>query len=354
MARSWPRLVLAVAIASAVSASQFAVPSALAQTVTKTAAKKKAAKPAEPAQDGEQPGEAKKRQDPVEAQKTIEASLKQIEGGKPDAAVNALTATITAGNLPPGLLARALYYRGMAQRQIQRPAQAIADLTQALWIKGGLGESDRAAALKQRSGAYADAGLADQPLVVASAPPTKASASSSASSGGSWNLFSGFGNGFTLFNSGAQSTPPPAAEPPPPAAVASVQPAAPAPASANPSVSSWSSSTEVRATPAAMPSEPPTETASAPAPAAPRHEGKFKVQIGLVRTDSEAQAIEARVRGDLAPVFEAREPVIDQAVLGNFGAMYRVRVGPYASAGAGQAVCARLKGSGLDCLVVTQ
>lgn len=349
MARSWLRLVLAVATASAVSANSFAVPSASAQTVPKAAAKKKGAKPAEPTQDGEQPAETKKRQDPVEAQKTIEASLKQIEAGKPDLAVNALTATITAGNLPPGLLARALYYRGMAQRQIQRPGQAIADLTQALWIKGGLGESDRAAALTQRSGAYADAGLADQPLVVASAQPAKPE-SSSASTGSSWNPFSGFGNGFTLFSSGGQSPPPQTAPPPPPVASAPV--AAPPATSGTPSVSSWSSSTEVRATPAAMASEPPAETASAPP--APRHEGKFKVQIGLVRTDGEAQAIEARVRGDLAPVFEAREPVVDQTVLGNFGAMYRVRVGPYATAGAGQAVCARLKGSGLDCLVVTQ
>jgi cell division protein FtsN len=73
-----------------------------------------------------------------------------------------------------------------------------------------------------------------------------------------------------------------------------------------------------------------------------------------VRTDGEAQAIQARVRGDLAPVFEAREAMVDEAVVGNFGSMYRVRVGPYASAGEGQAVCARLKGSGLDCLVVTQ
>ena len=58
--------------------------------------------------------------------------------------------------------------------------------------------------------------------------------------------------------------------------------------------------------------------------------------------------------GELAGVFEARRASIDQTVVGNMGTMYRVRVGPYASAHEGQAVCGRLKGSGLDCLVVSQ
>ncbi|MDX2204060.1 MAG: SPOR domain-containing protein [Hyphomicrobiaceae bacterium] len=348
MARNWPRLVLAVATASAVLATPVAMPD-----VARAAPKKKAAAKAEPDQDGgAQPAEGKRKQDPIEAQKTIEASLKLIEAGKSDTAVQSLSATIAAGNLPPGLMARALYYRGMGQRQLQKPAQAIADLTQALWIKGGLGESDRAQALKQRSGAYADAGLADQPLPVASAQPKASTSTASTSSGSGWNLFGGFGNGFTLFNSGGQGTPP-ASAPPPPVAVASAPPPPqPGAAPGSPSVSSWSSTTEVRATPAAMTAAAPTETASA-APAA-RAEGKFKVQVGLVRTDSEAQAIGARVRGDLSAVFEAREPIVDQTVVGNFGSMYRVRVGPYASAGAGQAVCTRLRGSGLDCLVVSQ
>lgn len=350
MTRYWLRLVLAVAIASAISAVPFAMSPAQAQSVSKKkAAAKKAAEEGQETPDGEQ---KKKRQDPVEAQKTIEAALKLIESGKTDAAVQSLTATLSAGNLPPGLMARALYYRGMAYRQQQKPGQAIADLTQALWIKGGLSETDRGAALSQRSGAYADAGLAEPaPVVVANKPAATAS-NSSASSGSAWNPFGGFGNSFSLFSSGGQSSqsvPPPAPAPAPPP-VAAVPPPTTTASTSKPAMSSWSSSTEVRATPVAM---APERTASLE-PAAPRVEGKFRVQLGLVRTDGEAQAIISRVRGDLSGVFEAREPSVEQTVVGNFGAMYRVRVGPYASAGEGNAVCARLKGSGLDCLVVTQ
>ena len=48
-------------------------------------------------------------------------------------------------------MAKALFYRGVAYRQQRKPAQAISDLTSALWLKGGLGGSDRADALQQRT-----------------------------------------------------------------------------------------------------------------------------------------------------------------------------------------------------------
>ena len=67
----------------------------------------------------------------------------------------------SGGNLPPAIMAKALLYRGIAYRQQKLPAQAIADLTSALWLKGGLGESDRADALRQRTSAYQEAGLRD-------------------------------------------------------------------------------------------------------------------------------------------------------------------------------------------------
>ncbi len=375
MARDWLRLVLAAAIASAIAAAPVAIGEAAAQTVTK----KKAAAKKPAADDGEGQGEAqqKKKQDPAEAQKSIEAALKLIEGGKADAAQQSLTSILSAGNLPPGLMARALLYRGMAHRQLQKPAQAIADLTQALWLKGGLGEKERAEALKQRSGAYADAGLAEPGQSVASASTSPVTTGSNASSPNAsspgWNPFG------SLFGSNQTSTP--AAPPPAPAAQAPAatsssgifgslfggapsSPAKPAPVVVAapppaPTVSSWSASTEVRPTTVAMAptaSTPPTASAPQPvaAPVAARPEGKYRVQLGLVRTQAEVDSILSRARRELAPVFEAREPVVDQTVVGNFGAMYRVRVGPYASAADGQAVCGRLKGSGLDCLVVTQ
>ena len=62
----------------------------------------------------------------------------------------------------------------------------------------------------------------------------------------------------------------------------------------------------------------------------------------------------AKVQREHAAALAARETEIDQTVVGNMGSFYRVRVGPFATQSDGQAACAKLKGSGLDCLVVTQ
>ncbi|HEU0063217.1 MAG TPA: tetratricopeptide repeat protein, partial [Hyphomicrobiaceae bacterium] len=87
---------------------------------------------------------AKKKADPAEAQRAVEHAAKLIDAGKTEQAVQALSATLTGGNLPPAVMARALLLRGIAYRQQKKPAQAIADFTSALWLKGGLSESDRA------------------------------------------------------------------------------------------------------------------------------------------------------------------------------------------------------------------
>ena len=94
--------------------------------------------------------------------------MKLLENGKADQAVQALTSTISGGNLPPAIMAKALLYRGMAYRQQQKPAQAISDITGALWLKGGLSPTDRTNALQQRAAAYQEAGLTEngEPLAL--------------------------------------------------------------------------------------------------------------------------------------------------------------------------------------------
>jgi cell division septation protein DedD len=77
------------------------------------------------------------------------------------------------------------------------------------------------------------------------------------------------------------------------------------------------------------------------------------VQLGAVRTQAEAQALATKAKREHS-VFASSQPEIDQAVLGNMGSFYRVRFGPYATLQETQAVCARLKGSGFDCMTVTQ
>ena len=87
--------------------------------------------------------------------------------------------------------------------------------------------------------------------------------------------------------------------------------------------------------------------------ASPKPEGRFRIQVGMTRTQDQAQALALKVKTEYGAAIGAREPEIDEATVGNMGAFYRVRIGPYASPLEGQAACAKLRGSGLDCLVVT-
>jgi hypothetical protein len=377
MAGDWRRLTIAVLAAAAVALT--CATSVDAQSRAKAAAKKAkpAAADAESGEDGapkEEPAK-KKKQDPAEAQRAIEAAAKLLEAGKADPALQALTTVISGGNLPPAIMAKALYYRGIAYRQEKKPAQAIADLTGALWLKGGLGQNDRADALKQRTSAYQEAGLADGGETVAAAIPSSASAPRPATrtasaaqgwgpststpegpgnspapqaaaappqqSGGGWSITNPFAG---LFGASSPASNPPPQKPPPPPTTASIVPAQSA--SAPPvQTSAWSRNTEVRG------GQAPVATAAAAPPAKP--EGRFRVQVGMVRSESEAQALAAKVKREHAALV-AREPEIDQTVVGNMGSFYRVRVGPFATQADGQAACAKLRGSGLDCLVVTQ
>jgi cell division septation protein DedD len=294
-----------------------------------------------------QPKGGKKRQDPAEAQRAIEAALKQVQAGRADQAVQAMTATLSAGNLPPALMAKALYVRGLAYRRQGRSAQAISDLNSALWLKGGLGGEDRVEATNERSAAYAAAGLGGR-------EPESAPGSAPAPKTGA-NWLSG------LFGTSAPAAEPPAParQPTPPAPPPRAEPAAPPRAAV---ASGWSSRTEVQTDraaiasvappPRAAPAAPPPKATPAPAgpPPAARIEGRYLVQLGSVRTEAEARALAAKAKRE--PVLASRQAAIDHAVLGNMGAFYRVRFGPFANVHETEAVCAKLQGSGFDCLPV--
>jgi SPOR domain len=382
MARVWRRRALAVSTAAAlgiVCALSVEAQSPPPKAAAKAKAKAKEA-PKEEAEAPEEEGEeapakkpAKKaKQDPAQAQKTIDQAAKLLEAGKASEAAQSLTAVLSGGNLPPAIMARALLYRGIAYRQQKMPAQAIADLTSALWLKGGLTEAGRADALRQRASAYQEAGLAEGGGAVAAAVPnssrggtrtasadqgwttatndTGASAQPApapAQSSSGWSL----GNAFAgLFGgTSSSSSPEPAPAKAAPDTTASIEsPRVPAAQSSapRPRTSAWSSNTEVSPATASAP------TALKAAPAKP--DGRFRIQVGMVRTADEAQALAAKVRREHGQTLSAREPEVDQAVVGNMGSFYRVRVGPYATQADGQAACAKLRGSGLDCMVVTQ
>src|SRR5688572_1712737 len=115
MARAWRRSILA-AVAAAILGG------ACALSMQARAAQDEPEE--EPPQAGEQPKSGKKRQDPAEAQRAIDSAIKQVQAGRPELALQSMTATLAGGNLPPAILARAFYVRGMAFRQQGRPAQA--------------------------------------------------------------------------------------------------------------------------------------------------------------------------------------------------------------------------------------
>jgi cell division septation protein DedD len=370
MARDWRSLALGTLAAAVLALSGVVVAQAQNSPSSPKAAKaapKKAPEEAQQAADDDEPEELKpeakpkrKKQDPVEAQRGIEAAAKLIEGGRAEQAVQSLTNIIAGGNLPPASMARALLYRGMAYRQQQKPAQAISDISAALWVKGGLSPADRASAQQQRTAAYHEAGLTETGEALprkerASTGSTGTETAGSSESGGFWgNWFGGGGS-----SSSSSQTVQPKPDTAPFATTVKAAPAEP-----RPSTSSWSSGTEVRSAPAqtqAARTEAVETSALSPvreretATLAPtRPEGRFSVQLAMVRSQNEATTLAAKIRRDYAAAFPSREPEIDQTVVGNMGSFYRVRVGPFATQNEGQQACAKLKGSGLDCMVVTE
>jgi hypothetical protein len=104
---------------------------------------------------------------PVDGRKTVISGIKSYEAGRMDTAVATLTKAISGGGLSSQDLAKALYYRGLAHQRSKQSAQAIADLTSAVWMKGGLSPSEQQEALAARSKAYAAVGVSDP------GPPTQ-------------------------------------------------------------------------------------------------------------------------------------------------------------------------------------
>ena len=376
-----------------------------------TGSKKKAGATAKPADEPaeKEGGENDKQKVAVLAQRALEAGIKLYESGKSDEAVKTLDVALHGG-LSSQQVARAFYYRGLANRKLGKPGLAISDLTSAVWLKDGLAGPEREAALKNRVAAYQDAGISNVPDLptptfaadppstsgwqtamngspvapAPAAPSTPAPAAStsssspahapgsalaatsttngppapSTSSGGIGGFFSSIGS---IFGGGSSSTPnandgtvsTSSITPPPP------QPAA-APAQ---QTTGWGQTTQV-ATAAPGPdigsafvtqvstSEKASRAEKTVASREPS--GKFRLQVAAVRSRSEADALAAKLMASHGGELGSRQPEISEAVLGSMGTFYRVRVGPYADAKEPQQLCGGLRSSGFDCLVVTQ
>ena len=322
----------------------------------------------------------------VMVQQAFDAGIKAYGAGKNEEALRAFEAAIRGG-LPGAQMPRMLYYRGLVFRKLGKPGFAVSDLTSALWLKNGLSDAERADAIKMRALAFNEAGISDAPAVPQSsyaeapalpgqsapAPGTQtamaggapAPAASNAPAAPTPPSSSGGVSGFfsSLFGGGSSSEEKPPESPP--AATASTADAAP------PDGAGWGGTTEVshaEATPErrgpeiASPFvtqvasvEQPRVSATDAAPVARSSpSGKYRLQVAAVRSRSEAEALAGLLVGRHAEQLGGRKPEVDESVIGSMGTFYRVRLGPYASAGEPETLCNALRSDGFDCLVVTQ
>lgn len=323
----------------------------------------------------------------AEVDRTIETGVSALQAGNPELAVQELTAAITGGKISQPKLARALYYRGLAYRKQSKPAQAIADFTSALWIKNGLDPQQRADALASRAGAYRDAGLteqaeADEQRVAAAtkgqsagtraapaASRTEMAPAPSTSSGGLGGFFSAlFGSEPTPQQPASQSAPEvngrQVARSAPAASVSAWSTeASPAsgpstaqskPRAAAPRTAGWSDSTVVKSDSAVVKKVNSRQAAATPVTTGSTGAAATYVQVAAVRSRHEAQAVATKLTQLGAAQTGKREAAIEEAVMGNMGTLYRVRLGPFASSKEVDSVCTRLRDAGLDCLVLSR
>jgi hypothetical protein len=348
-----------------------------------------AAKQTESGESGvKEPGSAKptKRSD-ADVQNILDSAAKALDAGKVEQTAQQINGLLASGRLQARSMARALYLRGAAHHKQGKHAQAIADLTSALWLKSGLSDADRSAATALRSEAYRQAGLNDladadarkagrasgstqtasaasapavvaargaesprhgdaEPKVAAAAP--QQSASPGGVSGFLSNLFGGSSNApSTARSTGVQQDPyrAPSAKQPSVGEAWSTSVAAKPAASAKQVAS-------VKEETAAIPAR--EEVALKPATATPKPQGRYRLQVAAVRGRAEAQGVATRLKKDYAAALGGREPEVDETVIGNMGTFYRVRIGPFADAVEPGALCTKLRGIGLDCLIMAE
>ena len=312
--------------------------------------------------DAAEKAEAGKKANPAEVQKALDAAQKSLDAGKIDVAGGQASSLISKGGLDSRSMARALAIRGHAHKKQGKPAQAIADLQSALWLKGGLNDAERASAAQARVEAYREAGLSEppaiggnkgktadtkaaaqetsRPIATAAVTPRVADTAQPAASGG--------GNFFSNLFGQKPATPP-------------AQPVATPAAPVNAAVSSWSEATTAKApapkAAAAQPKPKAMQVASA-APAAAagttaaKQAGTITLQLAAVGSKAEAEAIAQRVKNDYGAQIGQRRYAINEAAFGG-GTFYRVHIGPFSDQAESQTLCSTLRGKGIDCMLVS-
>ncbi len=336
----------------------------------------------------------------------INKAIRLLKKGQTNKATALLNKAITAGGMSNANMARALHYRGVALRKQGKPAQAIADLTSALWLKNGLTRALRQQAEANRAAAYKEAGYARatgravaarspgstratsrkpaantgkdrrriipagrteptgwQARTTANAPVATPRSNSGSKSGNAIGNF--FSN---LFSGGAASK---GAQP-----TGSVQDGA--------QISAWNSTTSVGGAAATrtraatkrqnsrqkkrtgrnnVKRRSVSKTARTArtnanlrkqvrrrAPKAAVAPSRYRLILSPVRSEAKARANARAMQQKFARLLAQRQPVIETTSFGG-STFYQVRVGPFNGANSPRNICAQLKAGGVDCIL---
>jgi cell division protein FtsN len=95
----------------------------------------------------------------------------------------------------------------------------------------------------------------------------------------------------------------------------------------------------------------PVVASTAPAAPAAASTGGHVVQVSSQKSESDAQASFRALQSKYPTVLAGRAPLIRKAELGDRGTVYRVQVGPFASADKANELCTNLKTAGGQCIV---
>jgi SPOR domain len=261
------------------------------------------------------------------AQSSLETGIEAYVGGDLTKSVTTLTKALQEG-LPGRQMARAHFYRGLACRKLQKPGQAISDLTTALQQPEDLTPAERADAEFNRMSARREAGIADSESIVTDA---------------SWAT-----------RPGAVSSRPIAW------AIGKTEPKVDLATSTGmlpqrrypPVSSSWQSVTNAHAISSLPAAAVVLSRDVTPLEATTSTPGKFQVQIGIAESHSEAASLAVRLTSQHGSKFGGRRVAVAKTEVVSIGTVYRLTVGPYVSADEPQELCLTLRDSGYDCLIV--
>ena len=307
------------------------------------------------------------------AEGALHAGYRSLQGKQNKKAIIDLTRAIKSGKLRSGEMAKALYHRGRAYRNAQRPADAIADLTSALWVKGALSERERKEALALRQNTYQQLGVSGPAIASTTttmtrapqlAPPRTPERSASpkiptrkptrqVQAGESdWtattkhfsetsNPIAQASNGITLFfsnlfggNSANSSS------------TGSVNTSSSSTTSAVQRQSStWQSQPRAaQKTRARVPLKKATPIQLAST-------GKYFIQVATLRDRGQAKTVANSVAQRHVTLLKGRQPTVESGFLGNMGKFYLVRIRAFHTEADAAKLCSKLLASGLDCLV---